>query len=511
MLVFLGLGVVWRVARYAAGPPVWGDEAFLAVSLLTRDFAGLLRPLEYFQLSPVGFLWAELAVFRALGGSEWSLRLIPFLSGLISLVWFARFASKVVDRRSALFALGIFAASFYPVRHATEIKPYATDLMIAMMTLSLAWSLWLDRDSLRKWVWLTLLIAVGVWFSYPLVFVATGMGSVLAFGVIRRPSRHAVAGLLAFGLIAGTSFLASYLLVASPQSKAAPFYSELKTWEGAFPPLRQPWLLPYWLLDVHTGNMLAYPNGGKNFASLGPAFLVFVGAWTLRRSRPAFLAMLLSPLVPTLLAACLHRYPYGTSARTTLYMAPSFCLLAGIGLVSLIRKLREPNRPRAYRITTLTLVGMIALATVVNVGWAYKNYEDTLNRLSVERLADLARPGDLWVVYDGVETLPVSKGLMLEHWLQQMAEVQYNVLAKAPVPVVWMPSNASVPSSTTGRTWLIVHRSGCRAFDEGRLVQLKKVLGDCLGAPQSRVDRLTRGETIESFEYSAPGPASTPR
>ena len=62
-----GLGLAWRVARYAACPPLWGDEAFIAVSLLTRDFAGLLRPLEYYQIAPVGFLWAELAVVRALG------------------------------------------------------------------------------------------------------------------------------------------------------------------------------------------------------------------------------------------------------------------------------------------------------------------------------------------------------------------------------------------------------------------------------------------------------------
>ena len=31
---------------------------------------------------------------------------------------------------------------------------------------------------------------------------------------------------------------------------------------------------------------------------------------------------------------------------------------------------------------------------------------------------------------------------MLEHWLQQMAEVRYNILAKSPVPVEWMPARA---------------------------------------------------------------------
>jgi hypothetical protein len=257
--------------------------------------------------------------------------------------------------------------------------------------------------------------------------------------------------------------------------------------------------------------MLAYPIGGRNCASLGTALLVLAGAWTLRRSRPSLLAMLLSPLVPLLLASALHRYPYGTSARTTLFMAPSFCLLAGIGVVRLIRRLNGVRRVRVDRVARIALASMVVVSIVVNLGWPYKNYEDTLNRQAVEELAHLARPGDLWVVYDGVETLPVSNGLMLEHWLQQMAEVKYNVLAKAPVPVVWMPAEGATPASNTGRTWLVVHQSGCPAFDQRRLERLEKAWSDRLGPPRRRFWRLTRRESVAAFEYSAPGLESTVR
>ncbi len=498
------LGVVWRVARFAAGQPLWGDEAFLAVSVLLRDYAGLLRPLEYYQIAPAGFLWGELAMVRALGKSEWALRLIPFASGLASLGLFVRFAGKTLDRRSALLAVGIFAAAYYPVRHATEAKPYATDLLFSLMTTGLAWSTWLDRESLRRWLALAGVVVVGVWCSYPLVFVAAGVGAVLAVRVGANPSRRAILFYLAFGMASAASWLGSYFAVAREQARSAPFYTSLETWQGAFPPFEEPWKLAYWLLDVHTGNMLAYPNGGNKFGSLATALLVAVGCLTLWRSRPALLAMLLSPLAANLLAASLHRYPYGTSARTTLFMAPAFCLLAGLGLVTVIRRLKGPRRRRAYRLATISLAGMMVVATVVNVGWPYKNYEDTLNRQSVEVLARLARPGDRWIAYDGVEELPVSRKLMLEHWLQQMAEVRYNILAKAPVPVEWMPDENQVEFVSAGRTWLIVHRSGCPQFDEVRLERLKAKLAGRLGTPKARVDRLTRGESIESFEYPAP-------
>ncbi len=511
LFAFVVLGMIWRVARFAGGPPLWGDEAFLAVNLLTRNFVGLLQPLDYFQIAPAGFLGAERLVVDLLGRSEWSLRLIPFLSGLFALGLFARFASKVADRRSALFAVAIFAASYYPVRHATEVKPYATDLLAAMITLGLAWSLRLDRDSIARWVGFTLWVAVGLWCSYPLVFVVAGMGSVLAIEIVRQPSRRSLFGLQMFLLVSASSFLLSYWMVAGPQSKAAPFYSELKTWQGAFPPLDRPWLIPYWLLDVHTGNMLAYPDGGPHFGSLATALLVLSGARALRRSRPALLALLLSPLVPMLLASCLQRYPYGTSARTTLFMAPSFCLLAGIGLTRLIRRFRGARRVRLYRLSILSLGGMILVAIVGNLAWPYKNYEDLLNRRAIEHLAELARPGDVWLFDDGVETLPVSKGLMLEHWLQQMAEVRYNVLARAPVPVFMTHGPESAQAAPSGRTWLIVHQSGSPAFDQARLTRFRQSLDDRLGPPRVRVERMTRGESIESYEYPAPASPSTGR
>ena len=61
-----------------------------------------------------------------------------------------------------------------------------------MMTTVLAWSIWLDRESTRRWLALTALVAAGVWFSYPLVFVAAGVGTVLAVRVGDDPGRRAV-------------------------------------------------------------------------------------------------------------------------------------------------------------------------------------------------------------------------------------------------------------------------------------------------------------------------------
>jgi hypothetical protein len=88
-----------------------------------------------------------------------------------------------------------------------------------------------------------------------------------------------------------------------------------------------------------------------------------------------------------------------------------------------------------------------------------------------------------------------------------MAEVRYNVLARSPVPVDWMPEEgrAETKPAPGGRTWLIVHRSGCPQFDEPRLDRLKASLGRGSGPPsETKIIRLTRGESIEAFVYDSP-------
>jgi hypothetical protein len=37
-LALLLVGVLWRTLRYALGFPIWGDEAFVAVDFVVRDF-----------------------------------------------------------------------------------------------------------------------------------------------------------------------------------------------------------------------------------------------------------------------------------------------------------------------------------------------------------------------------------------------------------------------------------------------------------------------------------------
>lgn len=506
-LAAVAAGVLFRVVRYAANWPLWGDEAFLAVSLITRDFAGLARPLEYFQIAPVGFLWAERAVVGVLGFGEWALRLVPFLAGLASLALFWRFARATLGRRAAAMAIAFFAASFYPIRHATEVKPYATDLLLALGLTILAHRIGRRMDSARDWLALAALAASGVWASYPLIFVAGGLGWVLGLRVRSSTSRPALIAWLGFLAATLASWAAMYVTTARPQSLAAPFYRDMPTWEDSFPPIAQPWKLPWWMVKVHTGNMMAYPYGGNSFGSVLTAVLVLAGSVVLWRRDRGLLALLLAPLGPAFLASALHRYPYGTSARIALYLAPAICLLAGQGLTALIVLIlpRKDARRGLVLVPSAFAVACVAGA-IVSAVQPYKGKVDAAYRDLVRDLAARARPGDRWIGFDGLDDLPPINVLMLMPWLAHAAQFHFYVLRDAPVPVAWSPDPTAEPIAPTGRTWFLQGYSGYDRYPRHLLGAHLRALTDRLGPPEARTYPMVWIETVTAYTFPPPGP-----
>lgn len=354
----VALGVLLRLARYLQRFPLWHDEAFLAVNFLDRDFGDLLRPLDYLQVAPPLFLVVELAVVKAVGFSEWSLRLVPTLAGVASLVVLRDLARRLAGPRPALVAVGFLAVSYSPLRHANEVKPYATDLLVACLLLALA-ARWLDRPGRAGWlVALAVVTPAAVFLSLPAAFVAGGAALALAPRVVRvgtareRLALAACWGGLGLG-VAGVTALSA----ANPMTEVLRDHYLLIYWSGSFPPWRDgPAALLGWLVRIHAGNLLAYPVGGEAGASAGTLGLVVVGIAVLARRREGgALALLLLPFGLNLAAAGLAIYPYGGEARIAQHLAPSACLLAGIGVA------RLTGGPRATIGRAVALIGLVGL------------------------------------------------------------------------------------------------------------------------------------------------------
>ncbi|MEE8169496.1 MAG: glycosyltransferase family 39 protein [Phycisphaerae bacterium] len=475
-LIVLALGLLARLVRYALNFPLWGDEAFLAVNFHLRDFAGMFDPLAYGQIAPPGYLWATLALSKLFGTAEWALRLTAVAGGVLGLLVFARFVSRRFSAPIALTAVAFLAASYYPIRHGAEVKPYATDLLIGLLLTCAGQAVFERPRSAARWSLLIVLGGLSVWCSYTAVFVAGGVGLFLTWmiivGRVRTPG--VVAGWALYGIVVCGSFAAMYHYFAGPHAAAVPELSQIDMWRRTFPPAN-PLKLLLWLVTTHTGNMLAYPFGGRNGGSTATTILAVIGCVYLWRSRREWLVLLLAPLVLNFIAAVFHKYPYGGTARISLYMAPAFCLLAGIGLFVLLRRLvAKPKRMRSVRIAAGVLAAITIGGIVSDVAKPYKKRLDRDRRRIIAELAQAVSPNDRVLVFNADRE--VSYAPYLFGWKGDGAQFVFYLHHDLPVAPIFAPPPDEAAPNGDGKTWLLVyHGYKYREYFSGR--QLEAYLG----------------------------------
>jgi hypothetical protein len=383
MLAFVFLGLFVRLFRYALpipipglvdslpgiaqGIPLNGDEAAVGLNIINRSYLGLLKPLDYGQVAPIGFLWVERAVYDLSGMSEHAMRAVPTLAGMAAVILFAYWAWRLVEPMAAAIATGILAVGFYSVFHAVELKPYSFDLLASIALLLPATRYLADGNA--KWLILILVMTpIAMFFSYPSIFVIGGI-ELMLLASSRSASRQAITWTVLIGAVCLAGFAFEWKAVAGQYDKTQGLMQVYWQVGEAFPPYN-PFKLLLWLIEVHTGNLFAYPFGGKNFASSLSFLLFIVGVvYWFRSGRSRLAMLLLSPFALTLLAAFLRRYPYGEAARVTQHLAPIIILFMGIGSARLIDRVKSSDRARylVHRVVCLVLVGISigVLATAI--------------------------------------------------------------------------------------------------------------------------------------------------
>src|ERR1051325_10153967 len=336
----------------------------MCLNFMEQTYFGLVGGLKHAVVAPLLFLWGELAVYQCLGGSDLAVRLLPVLAGLAALPVFWKLARQVLEPTAAVLAFGILAVAYYPVRHAVEVRPYSFDLLVSVALLSVAFAWLQEPKRLNLLVFLCLLLPVVLGVSNPVVFVAGGISIALLPTVWREPAR-AKALWVIYNIVLVTTFLI-YLQINMAMQPASALQFLDSHWGHAFPP-GEPIAFLKWLIVTHTSNMMAYPAGGKNGTSALTFLLFLAGIWQFARAcRWDVLLLCLAPFALTFIAACLHRYPYGDSARFCQHLAPATCILVAAGIVSLISPACRTGRSRhlatAAACGALVIVGGAGIA-----------------------------------------------------------------------------------------------------------------------------------------------------
>jgi hypothetical protein len=359
---FVVLGVLLRTIRFGLCFPLYGDEGSLAANFLDRDFAGFFQPLDYGQIAPLGFLWAELAVVKLIGFGEYSLRFLPYVASIASVGLFAMLARRMCgDTIAATLSIAVFGVSLVLIRYAAEVKPYSIDLLISIAILYLALRVIEGKKETHLLWYLALFVPVAVLCSLPSLFVIAGVLFTVGIQFLLERNQKLIVPSIALALSTLVSFVIYYVYFLSPHHEYHK-YGMTTFWAGAFPPLDSPFHLVWWFIDIHAGRLMAYPAGDKNFSSAISLLCFIMGAVALwKERRRVALLLMLSPFLMTLGAALLHRYPYGGSARIVQHLAPVVCLLVGMGIDRMIRWRPEPlqqTNGQKYAFAALAVLGL---------------------------------------------------------------------------------------------------------------------------------------------------------
>lgn len=320
----VGLGCLLRVFEYLLNRSLWLDEAYLALNILHRPWAGLLRPLDNHQGAPIIFLLLEKLASLYLGSSEYALRLLPLVAGILSVLLFYKLAGKAIRGIAIPIALGLFAISPSLIYYSSELKQYSCDVAVAILLYFLA-----IEGSDANWkplkvVTFGLAGAIAIWISHPATFVLAGIGATLSIALIAQKHWAKLLRLCPAFLMWVASLGACYAIALRKLAQDAVL---LDYWKENFMPLPPRSVTDLkWFVDSFFGFFSG--TAGLEFAGLA-AFVFLVGCISMYGHNRQRLFLLLSPVVPTLLASGAHKYPFG--GRLALFLVPPVVLLMAEG------------------------------------------------------------------------------------------------------------------------------------------------------------------------------------
>jgi len=374
------------------------DEAALALNFVDAGFLDLLKPLRLGQAAPIGFLLAEKAVEEVFGSGELSLRLLSLATSILIIPLFYLLVRHLLSPVGVLVGLTIVVLSEPLIVLGTTFKQYSLDAFVALVLLNLGRSALPKGPGNARYVVCAVIGAAAVWFSFPSVFVLGGLGlTAIASALLDGRRREAVSWVATMSVCA-VSFGLAYFLSFRHYAKSDTLSA---WWTYAFAPMPPRSMGDVkWYIDNF---FLLFPSElGLREAGLCGALLLF-GMYSLwiDPARRAAVSLFLSPIILTLIASGLHKYPFGD--RTMTFSSPLLATLVAAG-VAAVWEVRE----RTAKVFAAIIVGTMLLHPLY-VGAKYMI--DPHQRVVMDvkptlaYVADHRKDGDVLYVHWDAETL----------------------------------------------------------------------------------------------------------
>jgi uncharacterized membrane protein len=366
LILIAGIGI--RLFHLIYNRSLWMDEIYLCSGLLHMNYIDLAtKTLDYGQKAPIGFLWAVKFAMNLFGNTEIVLRLIPFISGIASLLLFPKVCSYFLKPTGQIIAISIFAFAPAFIYHSVEIKQYSTECLASIFALYL-YTRYSDKTDWKSKVFWALSGACLLWFSFSLIFVLAGMAIALTTtSLIHKNFKSLILNTLPFTVWLIT-FLINYFLFTAKTTETSWVTNWFKTYDYfmPFPPenIEQFKWFPRTLIqmfDYPLGMNLILNDQQKNMIlkllSIPwiPLIMLLMGIFAEFNKRNRTALVLILPFLLMFLASGIHLYPI--RERFWLFISPIVILFIVLGFEYFEHRVR--NKKIVWLIFFLLISGQV--------------------------------------------------------------------------------------------------------------------------------------------------------
>lgn len=326
-------GFLLRLRQYLTGRSLWLDEAMLALNIVNRDFGELFKPLDYDQGAPIGFTLVEKTFSLVFGRNELSLRLFPFLVGLVSL-WMFYLLLKQSTRGVGLWVgLALFAFNPRLIYYSSEVKQYIVDVAVTIGLLLLAAPLFNTQPRKRDFLWVTAAGLIALWFSHPALFVLAGIGLALVIIHLRRSDYSSLRFIIGMGIVWTLNIGFLYLLILKDLQQNTLMR---EYWQGTFVPF-PPWSDAGWYIKSLRENIAEQFEIWYAVPLVLALMLIGWAAFLYYKQEVAIVFACI--LLVTLTASTLQLYP--VFERLILFLIPIGLVLTGKAVEVLYQQMQR--------------------------------------------------------------------------------------------------------------------------------------------------------------------------
>ena len=323
---------------------LWVDEARLGLNIVHKSFGELLHPLDYNQVAPIGFLFAEKLLTNVFGNQDLVLRIFPFISFCISIPLFYLLSDKILPSKLfALVATALYSINLRLLYYSSELKQYSSDVMVGILIFYTA--LYYQSHASKKLLLFYALVGIiAVWFSNIAIILLFVCGLYSCYHrFILNKDVNVVLPILAWLV----SFVLYYsLFIYHHPSKAR----MVNYWDGYFLPLN-PFSKAFYTFIFATIHLFYSKLIKYAIAWIIPLSISLTGTiFLLKEKKYTILYFLFMPIVVHLLLSGLKLYPF--AERLILYLVPLLILLFVFGLYYIWQLLKK----KSFLLSSLALL-----------------------------------------------------------------------------------------------------------------------------------------------------------